>query len=129
MGITFINAVIPFIFQSTIRSRRQNTMSIYSYQVESADHGRIPLSDYRGRVLLIVNTASRCGYSKHFAGFQKLYDAYRKQGLELLGFPSNQFNAKEPDSDAELRAYCEDSFGITFPFAAKTDVTGPRAHP
>ncbi|MBM7568873.1 glutathione peroxidase [Paenibacillus sacheonensis] len=104
-------------------------MSIYSYEVESADHGIIPLSDYRGKVLLIVNTASRCGYSKHFAGLQRLYDTYREQGFELLGFPCNQFNAKEPDSDAELRAYCEDTFGITFPFAAKTEVTGPRAHP
>ncbi|QHW32787.1 glutathione peroxidase [Paenibacillus rhizovicinus] len=104
-------------------------MSIYTYAVKGNDHEQIAMSEYRDKVLLIVNTASRCGYSRHFAGIQKLYETYRGQGFEVLGFPCNQFNAKEPDGDASVLAYCRGEFGVTFPLAAKTDVIGPDAHP
>ncbi|UUZ97298.1 glutathione peroxidase [Paenibacillus sp. P25] len=87
------------------------------------------LSDYRGKVLLIVNTASRCSYSRQFAGLQQLYDKYGRQGLEILGFPCNQFNGKEPGSSEEVQAYCEGQFGVTFPLFEKIEVIGASAHP
>ncbi|QHT63267.1 glutathione peroxidase [Paenibacillus lycopersici] len=104
-------------------------MTVYTYTLGGNGREAIDLSEYRGKALLIVNTASRCGYSRHFVGLQRLYDAYRGQGLELLGVPCNQFNAKEPDDDAQLQAYCRNELGVTFPLAAKTDVIGPNAHP
>ncbi|NBD25430.1 glutathione peroxidase [Paenibacillus glycinis] len=104
-------------------------MSIYDFTVQGIDGEPIPLSAYRGRVLLIVNTASRCGYARQLAGLQQLYDAYRGQGFDMLGFPCNQFNAKEPEDGAEIRTYCEATFGASFPLAAKVDVVGERAHP
>ncbi|MFC4811679.1 glutathione peroxidase [Paenibacillus sp. GCM10023250] len=104
-------------------------MSIYEHELQGMDGEPIALSAYRGKVLLIVNTASRCGYARQFAGLQRLYDAYRGQGFELLGVPCNQFNAKEPEDGEAIRAYCEETFGAAFPLAAKVDVTGASAHP
>ncbi|SFJ80688.1 glutathione peroxidase [Paenibacillus sp. UNC496MF] len=104
-------------------------MSIYEYEVPGMDGEPIAMSAYRGKVLLIVNTASRCGYARQFAGLQRLYDAYRGQGFELLGIPCNQFNAKEPEDGEAIRVYCEGAFGATFPLAAKADAVGEAAHP
>ncbi|MET3289912.1 UNVERIFIED_CONTAM: glutathione peroxidase [Brevibacillus sp. OAP136] len=106
-------------------------MSIYDFQykLHMSDGTPVDMSDYRGSVLLIVNTASRCSYSRQFAGLQRLYDSYRAQGFKLLAFPCNQFNEKEPGSDVDIRQYCESNFGLTFPFFAKTEVRGPKAHP
>jgi glutathione peroxidase len=83
---------------------------------------------YRGKVLLIVNTASRCSYSRQFADLQKLYDRYQEQGFEILGFPCNQFNGKEPGSSSEIQNYCESTFGVTFPLYEKIEVRGSSAH-
>jgi glutathione peroxidase len=104
-------------------------MSIYDFQVNSINGKPVELSAYRGKVLLIVNTASRCSYSRQFAGIQKLYESHHEQGFEILGFPCNQFNEKEPGSNSEVQEYCESNFGVTFPLFEKMEVRGPSAHP
>ncbi len=80
-------------------------------------------------MLLIVNTASLCGFTPQYAGLEALYRTYRDRGLEVLGFPCNQFGAQEPGTEAEIGAFCEKNYGVTFPLFAKIDVNGPNAHP
>ena len=104
-------------------------MSIYDYQANAINGSPIELSIYRGKVLLIVNTASRCSYSRQFAGLQKLYESHKERGFEILGFPCNQFNEKEPGSNSEVREYCENQFGVTFPLFEKIEVRGQKTHP
>ncbi|MFC0210990.1 glutathione peroxidase [Paenibacillus chartarius] len=104
-------------------------MSFYDFKVKSIEGKLVELSTYRGKVLLIVNTASRCSYSRQFADIQMLYENYHHQGLEILGFPCNQFNGKEPGNNSEVWAYCESTFGLTFPLFEKVEVRGQNAHP
>lgn len=104
-------------------------MSIYDFHVNTITGKTIEMSIYRGKVLLIVNTASRCSYSRQFAELQKLYESYRGQGLEILGFPCNQFNEKEPGNNSEIQEYCTGNFGMTFPLFEKVEVRGQNAHP
>lgn len=99
-------------------------MSIYDFQVTKIGGETIDLSVYLGKVLLIVNTASKCSYSRQFADLQKLYDNHREQGFEILGFPCNQFNEKEPGSNSEVQEYCTGHFGVTFPLFEKVEVRG-----
>jgi glutathione peroxidase len=80
-------------------------------------------------VLLIVNTASHCGFTRQYAGLEVLYRTYRERGFAVLGFPCNQFGAQEPGTDAEIGVFCEKNYGVTFPLFAKTEVNGPNAHP
>jgi len=95
----------------------------------TSDASPTKLADYRGRVLLIVNTASQCGFTPQYAGLEKLYRLYKDRGLVVLGFPCNQFGAQEPGSAATIGAFCEKSYGISFPMFAKIDVNGHNAHP
>jgi glutathione peroxidase len=88
-----------------------------------------PLVQFRGRALLIVNTASKCGFTPQYAGLEVLYRAYRDRGFAVLAFPCNQFGAQEPGPAAEIGAFCEKNFGVSFPIFAKIDVNGPHAHP
>jgi len=91
--------------------------------------GEQRLDQFSGQVLLIVNTASKCGFTPQYAALESLYRKYRNRGFAVLGFPSNQFGAQEPGSADEIGAFCESRFGITFPLFAKVDVNGPTAHP
>ncbi|BBH20307.1 glutathione peroxidase [Paenibacillus baekrokdamisoli] len=104
-------------------------MSIYEFQATTINGTPIELSAYRGQVLLIINTASKCSYSRQFADLQSLYESHREQGFEILGFPCNQFNQKEPGSNTEVQAFCEIDYGVTFPLFEKIDVRGSSAHP
>ena len=88
-----------------------------------------PLSQWRGKVLLIVNTASACGFTPQYAGLQKLYAAYEAQGLVVLGFPCNQFGSQEKGSEAEIATFCDTRFGVTFPMMSKVHVNGANADP
>jgi glutathione peroxidase len=94
-----------------------------------ANKQAVSLGEFRGRVLLIVNTASECGFTPQYAGLEQLYRAYKERGLTVLGFPSNQFGAQEPGSEAEIAAFCEKNYGVSFPLFAKIEVNGPHAHP
>ncbi|TJY42565.1 glutathione peroxidase [Cohnella pontilimi] len=104
-------------------------MSIYDFQVNSISGKPVELSIYRGKVLLIVNTASRCSYSRQFTDLQKLYESHHEQEFEILGFPCNQFNEKEPGGNSEVHDYCVSNFGVKFPLFEKVEVRGSAAHP
>ena len=103
--------------------------NIYQFQAELLDGQEQSLSAYAGKVLLIVNTASKCGFTPQFSGLEKLYQQYQQQGLEILGFPCNQFGGQDPGSNSEIGAFCKKNYGVTFPMFAKVNVKGPEAHP
>ena len=102
--------------------------SIYQFEAELLDGKNKAFSDYQGKVLLIVNTASKCGFTPQFAGLEKLYEQYKAQGFEVLGFPCNQFGGQDPGSSEEIGAFCQKNYGVNFPMFAKVDVKGPEAH-
>jgi glutathione peroxidase len=103
--------------------------SIYDFSAISIEGQTVNLSTYKDKVLLIVNTASQCGFTPQYQGLQKLYDQYASQGFVILGFPCNQFGQQEPGSAAEIQSFCESRFGVTFPLFQKVDVNGKDAHP
>jgi len=102
---------------------------IYDFSVQTSQGDQQSLADYAGDVLLIVNTASKCGFTPQYAGLQELYETYKDQGFRVLGFPCNQFQEQEPGTDAEIQSFCQLNYGVTFPVFAKIDVNGPNAHP
>ena len=104
-------------------------MNIYDFKVKAQDGSEVALSDYKGNVLLIVNTATDCGFTPQYEDLQKLYDAHHKDGFEILDFPCNQFGQQAPGSDEEIHTFCTGRFGITFPQFAKIDVNGENASP
>jgi len=108
--------------------------TVYAFSAPLLDGRMVALEEYRGRVLLIANTASMCGFTPQYAGLEELYRAYRDRGprnhgLVVLGFPCNQFGAQEPGANAEIDAFCEKNYGVSFPVFEKIDVNGPQAHP
>ncbi len=103
--------------------------TVHDFSAGTIDGRPRALSDYRGKVLLIVNTASQCGLTPQYAGLEELYRKYGSRGLEILGFPCNQFGAQEPGSEGEIAKFCETQFGVSFPMFAKVDVNGDEAHP
>ena len=104
-------------------------MTLYDFAAKTIDGDECSLSDYAGKVLLVVNVASQCGLTPHYAGLQELYESFRDRGLVVLGFPCNQFGTQEPGSEAEIKTFCETRYGVTFPMFAKIDVNGPTRHP
>ncbi|MDG5974302.1 glutathione peroxidase [Hydrogenophaga taeniospiralis CCUG 15921] len=103
--------------------------SIYDFEARSIDGELVPLQQFRGKPLLIVNTASACGFTPQFGGLEQLHQAYGPRGLVVLGFPCNQFGQQDPGSDEEIATFCQRNFGVTFPMMSKIDVNGPEAHP
>lgn len=103
--------------------------TVYDFSAKAIDGKSRRLSDYRGKVLLVVNTASRCGFTPQYKGLEELHGKYGKQGLVVLGFPCNQFGAQEPGAESEIAEFCEMNYGVTFPMFAKIDVNGDSAHP
>ena len=102
---------------------------IYDCKAKSLDGREVALSDYQGKVMLIVNTASKCGFTPQYAGLEEIYSAYQAKGLTILGFPCNQFGRQEPGGAEEISAFCERSYGVTFPMFEKIEVNGANAHP
>jgi glutathione peroxidase len=102
---------------------------VYDFEAQTIDGRTVTLSDYRGKVLLIVNTASACGFTPQFAGLEKLHQEFAGQGLVLLGFPCNQFGSQDPGSNEEIGTFCQKNYGVSFPMMAKTEVNGAQAHP
>ncbi|ABM96638.1 MULTISPECIES: glutathione peroxidase [Methylibium] len=105
------------------------TTTIYDFEARSIDGRTVSLADYRGKVLLIVNTASACGFTPQFAGLQSLWQAYGERGLAVLGFPSNEFGGQDPGSNDEIASFCQLNYGVSFPMMAKVEVNGAGAHP
>lgn len=108
---------------------RRDPASIYGFSAQRLDGNPQSLGDYAGKVMLIVNTASHCGFTPQYKGLEELYQRYRERGLVVLGFPCNQFGAQEPGSEAEIGSFCEKNYGVSFPMFAKIDVNGDDAHP
>ena len=103
--------------------------SIYDFQAQSIDGKPVPLSKYRGQPMLIVNTASACGFTPQFAGLEQLHQTYGDRGLVVLGFPCNQFGSQDPGSDSEIATFCQRNYGVSFPMMSKIEVNGAEAHP
>ena len=104
-------------------------MSLYDLEAQSIDHQTVPLSRYKGQVMLIVNTASACGFTPQFTGLEKLHKAYADQGLAVLGFPCNQFASQDPGDDAQIANFCQKNYGVSFQMMSKVKVNGADAHP
>ena len=104
-------------------------MSIYDYAYTSIEGNPVSMSDYKGKVVLIVNTASKCGFAPQYEGLEALYQRYRDQGFEVIGFPCNQFMDQEPGDEAAISEFCSVRYGVTFPMSAKADVRGDNAIP
>lgn len=105
------------------------TPNLYDFRADSIDGHPAPLNAYRGKVVLIVNTASECGFTPQFAGLEALWRDYQARGLVVIGFPSNEFGAQDPGSDAEIAAFCQVTYGVDFPMMGKVKVNGGEAHP
>ena len=103
--------------------------TIYDFEAQQMNGTKVPLSQYRGKVLLIVNTASECGFTPQYAGLQMLYEQLAPRGFEVLAFPCNQFGKQEPGDAQAIRSFCDLRFHVTFPMFAKVDVKGPDAAP
>lgn len=103
--------------------------TVYDFSAKTIDGKIKKLADFEGKVLLIVNTASRCGFTPQYEGLEALHQRFAKRGFAVLGFPSNQFGQQEPGSESEIAEFCEMNYGVTFPLFAKIDVNGDQAHP
>ena len=101
----------------------------YDFEVNRLNGDPVKLSEYQGKALLIVNTASECGFTPQYSGLEKLYDKFKPRGLEILGFPCNQFGKQEPGSSEEIAEFCSVKYGVTFPMFEKIDVNGKDTHP
>jgi glutathione peroxidase len=122
-------------FGATVYSNHMNTElagdkpSIYSFTLKDIDGNDVTLSRYRGQVLLLVNVASKCGFTPQYEGLQRLYMKYKEQGLVVLGFPANNFMSQEPGTNEEIKAFCSLKYNVTFPMFAKISVKGADTHP
>jgi glutathione peroxidase len=106
-----------------------NLAEVYSYQAKALDGSEIKLDRYKGDVLLVVNTASKCGFTPQFEGLQKLHQEFAPRGLKVLGFPCNQFGAQEPGTEVEIGSFCQKNYGVDFQMFEKIEVNGAHAHP
>jgi len=107
----------------------KSSASVYDFEALSIDGKPAQLASQRGKVLLIVNTASACGFTPQFGGLEKLWEQYRDAGLVVVGFPSNEFGSQDPGSNDEIASFCEVNYGVTFPMMSKVQVNGAEAHP
>jgi len=103
--------------------------SAYEFSFEAIDGTPLPMTEFEGKVVLVVNTASMCGFTSQYEGLQALYERHKDAGFVVLGVPSNDFGGQEPKNNSEIANFCKGAFGVTFPLAAKTSVVGPQAHP
>lgn len=104
-------------------------MNLYDYTVKSIDGKEVSMTEYCGKVLLIVNTASKCGFTPQYAGLEELYEKFKDKGFAVLGFPCNQFKDQEPEPEEKILEFCQSNYGVSFPMFSKIDVNGPNACP
>ena len=122
-------SAIPMLFAaSEVRAGPVQSGSAYDFSFTAIDGTPLPMSQFRGRVVLVVNTASFCGFTKQYDGLQKLYETYKDRGLVVLGVPSNDFGDQEPGTNTEIAQFCQGAFNVTIPLTTKYDVKGPDAH-
>lgn len=121
--------LIGYVVIDSSKSSGSTKTSIYKYSALNIDGQETSLEKYKGDVLLIVNTASQCGYTPQYEGLQNLYDKYKDKGFKVLGFPTNNFGGQEPGSNEEIKEFCTSKFKVTFPMFAKISVKGEEKHP
>ena len=133
MGRNKMNRVIMMIILliaiTAIQTEEQNMNSIYDFKMVNIMGDTLQLNEYAGKVLLIVNTASKCGFTYQYEGLEKLYKTYKDKGLVILGFPANNFLKQEPGSNEEIATFCSINYGVTFPMFSKISVKGKTIHP
>lgn len=134
MGYLFGKLVVLMVFIgilscSTKAQESEDMQTVYDFTVKDINGNDVSLSEYKGKVLLIVNVASQCGYTKQYTGLQKLYETYKDKGFAVLGFPCNQFGGQEPGTEEEIMTFCQTNYNVTFPMFSKIDVNGDNAHP
>ena len=117
-----------FILMSTITTHASDH-SIYDHALKTIDGEPTTLSEHKGKVILMVNVASRCGFTRQYKGLEELYAKYKSKGLVVCGFPCNQFGGQEPGSESEIKEFCSTKFGVSFPMYSKIEVNGPDRHP
>ena len=125
--VSVVFLIIMFSFFQKVSS--DNSKILFDFKINSIDGSELDLSKFKGKTLLIVNVASKCGFTKQYADLQNLYDLYKEKGLIVLGIPSNQFGRQEPGSETEIKNFCETNFNISFPLTSKYDVKGENSHP
>ena len=108
---------------------RPDAKTVYDFEARQINGQDMALSEFRGKVMLIVNTASQCGFTPQFGGLEELHKSYGGKGLAVLGFPCNQFGAQDPGADSDIASFCQVNYGVSFPMMSKIDVNGPSAHP
>lgn len=129
-AILSITAIITINFLvQPVYGENMSNKSIYEFTAKSIEGTDVNFSDFKGKVLLIVNVASKCGFTSQYEGLEILYKKYKDMGLVILGFPCNQFGKQEPGSEEEIKNFCQTNYGVTFPMFAKIDVNGENAHP
>ena len=117
------------MFSFLNKSLSDNTKNFFDFKINSIDGNEISLSAYKGKTILVVNVASKCGFTKQYDDLQKLYELYSEKDFIVLGIPSNQFGGQEPSSEKEIKDFCETNFNISFPMTSKYNVKGDDAHP
>ncbi len=127
MHSKIIFSLLVMIF--SLKGFAQEKENIYKFDIIDIDGNEVSMTDYEGKVILIVNVASKCGFTPQYEGLQKLYDDYKDQGFVVLGFPCNQFKEQEPGNNAEIKEFCSLNYGVSFPMFDKIDVNGDDAHP
>ena len=121
--------LILLVVITAIQAEEQNMNSIYDFKMVNIQGDTLQLNEYAGKVILIVNTASKCGFTYQYEGLEKLYETYKERGLVILGFPANNFLKQEPGTDEEIAAFCSINYGVTFPMFSKISVRGKDIHP
>ena len=122
-------SLVAFRGQHTPNTSQTMDNTIYQFSAADIDGNQQSLSQYKGKVVVIVNVASKCGFTPQYEGLQALYEQYRHKGLVILGFPCNQFASQEPGTAADIKSFCSLNYGVDFPMFAKIDVNGDNAHP
>lgn len=124
----FIFAISILLFKFDLGAK-MSEKTIYDFSAKSIDGKEISMSQYKGKVMLIVNVASKCGFTPQYEGLEKLYRKYKDKGFVVLGFPCNQFGKQEPGTEEEIMQFCKSNYDVTFPMFSKIDVNGENAHP
>jgi glutathione peroxidase len=128
-GITMQKSLVVLVLGIVLAAQILSAGSVYDYQLNSIEYEAIPLRDFKGKVLMIVNVASRCGYTPQYAGLESLYRRYKNQGFVILGIPSNDFGQQEPGTNSEIKQFCQRKYDVTFPMMSKVSVAGNNPIP
>ena len=121
--------ILIFMFSFMNKTISNSNQTLFDFKINLINEDELVFSKFKGKTILLVNVASKCGFTKQYGDLQNLYNLYKNKGLIVIGIPSNQFGGQEPGSESEIKSFCETNFGITFPMTSKYDVKGDNAHP